>query len=442
MASRSSSPSATVPVSECSTPTYSTCDVEADEDQGAQPLDPVTHEVVEEAAGDTEPPCPRFTELASYIAACTCPNCRPELYSEKQLTELARRHTPPQLTREDHDLARHSTDPLSCAWWNLATSSGTPNASWYPSTWHSSFNTDPAPMDRRRHLSPEREEESGVDCDEGRDTCDVTSTEVLDGALDGAAGPSRRLAPDSRRLGVWRGGCKRYIEGAGQYGGPPSMEDRPEEKEKFWWTMRVIQLPEEVRSDFGYPIADSVVTYAQLRNARAYGLGQTTMVETGFWRRGGEHNRMGTSECGSMVFWLGCLIEWSKPVSGSDALLNGHKRMRIYGVCRSAYVENNCMKLQDPRETEHTKLWRTFMQEHATELRSDIVAREHERMAHEHAGELDADILADRYHLGQHAVTVMDDFKVSSGELPVRWGFKAASSGSSERSDTGGKLAK
>ena len=82
------------------------------------------------------------------------------------------------------------------------------------------------------------------------------------------------------------------------------------------------------------------------------------------------------------------------------------------------------------------------MQQHARELGADILARHHERMAREHAGELDADILADRYFLSVSAVAVMDDFKVSSGELPVRWGFKAASSGSSERSDTGGKLAK
>ena len=67
------------------------------------------------------------------------------------------------------------------------------------------------------------------------------------------------------------------------------------------------------------------------------------------------------------------------------AALNGRKRMRIYGVCRSAYVENKCMRLHDPRETEHAQLWHTFVQEHATELRSEIVAREHERMAREHA---------------------------------------------------------
>jgi len=110
-------------------------------------------------------------------------------------------------------------------------------------------------------------------------------------------------------------------------------------------------------------------------------------------------------------------------------LSNGRKRMRVYGVRRSASVENKFMKLQDPGETEHSTLWRNFLQEHARELDAAILARHHERMAREHAGELDADILADRYFLSVSAVTVMDDFKVSPSEFPVQWGFKATSSG-------------
>ena len=47
----------------------------------------------------------------------------------------------------------------------------------------------------------------GLDCDKRGGTCDV---EVLEGALDGAAGPSRRLAPDSRHLSTWTLGCKRF----------------------------------------------------------------------------------------------------------------------------------------------------------------------------------------------------------------------------------------
>ena len=47
----------------------------------------------------------------------------------------------------------------------------------------------------------------GLDCDKRGGTCDV---EVLEGALDGAAGPSRRLAPDSRHLSTWHIGCKTY----------------------------------------------------------------------------------------------------------------------------------------------------------------------------------------------------------------------------------------
>ena len=47
----------------------------------------------------------------------------------------------------------------------------------------------------------------GLDCDKRGGTCDV---EVLEGALDGAAGPSRRLAPDSRHLSTWHIGCKKY----------------------------------------------------------------------------------------------------------------------------------------------------------------------------------------------------------------------------------------
>ncbi len=187
-------------------------EVEADEDQGAQPSDPVTHEVVEEAAGDTE--------LAT---TCNCPNCQPTYWPL----------TPQQLTQEDHDLAFTYTDPLTVAWRNQATSA-VPNASWFPSTWHSSFNTDPvdmrlgtrsgnwavSPMDPRRHLEPERVEACGY----------------IEGLL-------------QRQFGS-------YGSRANIHGGPLTdglAHDETEEKEQNWWTATVSQLPEEARSVFWLP---------------------------------------------------------------------------------------------------------------------------------------------------------------------------------------------
>ena len=47
-------------------------------------------------------------------------------------------------------------------------------------------------------------------CDEESDTCDVTSVEVLEGALNGAPDPSLLATDPSRRLATWGGGCKQH----------------------------------------------------------------------------------------------------------------------------------------------------------------------------------------------------------------------------------------
>ncbi len=215
-------------------------EVEADEAQGAQPSDPVTHEVVEEAAGDTE-----------LAPTCTCPNCQPSYWPLP----------PQQLAREDHDLAFTSTDPLTVAWRSKATSA-VPNASWFPQT--QAVGTDPvdmrlgtrsgnwavSPMDPRRHLEPERVEACGY----------------IEGLL------QRQFGSHGSRANI--------------HGGPLTdglAHDETEEKATFWWTATVSQLPEEAPADFGYPRAGSAVTYAQLRNALDHGLDQRTMVEIGFW---------------------------------------------------------------------------------------------------------------------------------------------------------------